>query len=424
MITLGCSKNLVDSEVLMGQLKAGNVDVVHESGDPSEIVVINTCGFINDAKEESVNTILRFAGAKKEGFVKKVYVMGCLSQRYKKELEAELLEVDGFYGVDDLPAILKELGVDYRKELIGERLLTTPSHYAYMKISEGCDKKCSFCAIPLIRGKHISRPMEDIYHEASRLAGQGVKEIMLIAQDLTYYGWDLYRERKLAGLLEMLSRIEGLEWIRLHYAYPSDFPLEILDVIRDKPNICNYIDMPLQHINDTLLRSMKRAATREKTYRLLDAIRSKVPDVALRTTLIVGYPYETQEHFEELKDFVSEQRFDRLGVFTYSPEEKTGAYYLHDVVPDEVKQARMEEIMEIQQEISLQKNLEKVGRTLKVIVDRQENGLYIGRSEYDSPEVDNEIIVHSDAGLITGQFYNVMIDGAEPFDLTGHVVYE
>lgn len=266
--------------------------------------------------------------------------------------------------------------------------------------------------------------MEDIYHEASRLAGQGVKEIMLIAQDLTYYGWDLYRERKLAGLLEMLSRIEGLEWIRLHYAYPSDFPLEILDVIRDKPNICNYIDMPLQHINDTLLRSMKRAATREKTYRLLDAIRSKVPDVALRTTLIVGYPYETQEHFEELKDFVSEQRFDRLGVFTYSPEEKTGAYYLHDVVPDEVKQARMEEIMEIQQEISLQKNLEKVGRTLKVIVDRQENGLYIGRSEYDSPEVDNEIIVHSDAGLITGQFYNVMIDGAEPFDLTGHVVYE
>lgn len=421
IITLGCSKNLVDSEVLMGQLRAGHIDVVHESDQPSDVVVVNTCGFINDAKEESIDTILRYARAKKDGLVGKVFVMGCLSQRYRKELEAELLEVDGFYGVSDLPAILRDLGVDYRKELIGERLLTTPSHYAYLKISEGCNKKCSFCAIPLIRGKHISRPMEEIVHEASLLASKGVKELILIAQDLTYYGMDLYKERKMKSLLESLAEIPGIEWIRLHYAYPADFPVDILDVIREQPKICKYIDIPLQHISDVMLRSMNRGLTREKTLNLLDTIREKVPGIAIRTTLIVGYPYETEAHFEELKEFVRTQRFDRLGIFTYSPEEKTAAYYLHDVVPDEVKQARMEELMEIQQEISLEKNLERVGRTCRVIIDRLEGGFYIGRSEFDSPEVDNEILITSPQPLSIGCLYPVTIDRAEHFDLFGTV---
>jgi len=422
VITLGCSKNLVDSEVLMGQLRAAHVEVVHESDEPSDVVVVNTCGFINDAKEESIDTILRYAKAKKAGQVGKVYVMGCLSQRYRKELEAELLEVDGFYGVNDLPEILKDLGVDYRKELIGERPLTTPGHYAYLKISEGCNKKCSFCAIPLIRGKHVSRPLEDLVHEASHLAAQGVKEIILIAQDLTYYGYDLYRERKLTSLLESLSEINGIEWIRLHYAYPSDFPVEIADVMKKSPKICNYLDIPLQHISDLLLRSMNRGVTREKTYRLLETLREKNPGIAIRTTLIVGYPYETEDHFEELKEFVKEQRFDRLGVFMYSPEEKTSAWYLHDVVPDEVKKARMEEIMEIQQEISLEKNLEKVGREFKVLIDRKEGDLYVGRSEYDSPEVDNEILIDSPKPLQTGNFYQVKINRADYFDLYGTLI--
>jgi ribosomal protein S12 methylthiotransferase len=417
IITLGCSKNLVDSEVLMGQLRASGVEVVHESDEPSEVVVINTCGFINDAKEESVETILRYAEAKKAGLASKVFVMGCLSQRYRKELEAELLEVDGFYGVNDLPVILKDLGADYRKELIGERLLTTPRHYAYLKISEGCNKKCSFCAIPLIRGKHVSRPLEDIILEANHLVVQGVKEIILIAQDLTYYGMDLYRERKLAELLGKLSGIEGLEWIRLHYAYPSDFPIEIADLMKNNPRICNYLDIPLQHISDKLLRSMNRGVTREKTLRLLEAIRKKNPGIAIRTTLIVGYPHETEEHFEELKAFIIEQRFDRLGVFMYSPEEKTSAYYLHDTVPEEVKKARMEEIMSIQQEISLGKNQEKVGKRLKVIIDRREGDFYIGRSEFDSPEVDNEILVESTEPLQEGNFYRVIVNRADYFDL-------
>jgi ribosomal protein S12 methylthiotransferase len=421
IITLGCSKNVVDSEVLMGQLKAGNIDVVHESDDPSDIVVVNTCGFINDAKEESIDTILRYAGAKKDGFVGKVYVMGCLSERYRKELEAELLEVDGFYGVNDLPRILSDLGVDYRKELTGERLLTTPSHYAYLKISEGCNKKCSFCAIPLIRGKHVSKPMEEIIHEASLLVASGVREIILIAQDLTYYGNDLYKERKLGELLDNLAEIKGLEWIRLHYAYPTDFPTGLLDIMQKHPNICNYLDMPLQHISDILLRSMNRGITRENTYRLLDTIREKVPGISLRTTLIVGYPYETDEHFEELKTFVREQRFDRLGVFTYSPEEKTQAFYLHDTVPDEVKQSRLEEIMEIQQEISLAKNQEKTGKIFKVVIDRLEGDYYVGRSEYDSPEVDNEILVSSEIPLEKGAFYNVRIDRGDYFDLYGSI---
>lgn len=419
IITLGCSKNLVDSEVLMGQLQAAHIEVVHESDEPSDVVVVNTCGFINDAKEESIDTILRYAEAKKAGQVGKVYVMGCLSQRYRKELEAELLEVDGFYGVNDLPKILKDLGVDYRKELIGERLLTTPGHYAYLKISEGCNKKCSFCAIPLIRGKHVSRPMEDLIHEASHLAERGVKEIILIAQDLAYYGYDLYRERKLASLLESLSEINGIEWIRLHYAYPSDFPIEIADVMKKSTKICNYLDIPLQHISDPLLRSMNRGITKEKTYRLLETIREKNPGIAIRTTLIVGYPYETEDHFEELKEFVKDQRFDRLGVFMYSPEEKTSAWYLHDVVPDEVKRARMEEIMEIQQEISMEKNQEKVGREFKVLIDRKEGDLYVGRSEFDSPEVDNEILVDSPEPLQTGNFYMVRIERADYFDLYG-----
>jgi len=419
IITLGCSKNLVDSEVLMGQLQAANIEVVHESDEPSDVVVVNTCGFINDAKEESIDTILRYAEAKKAGQVGKVYVMGCLSQRYRKELEAELLEVDGFYGVNDLPEILKDLGVDYRKELIGERLLTTPGHYAYLKISEGCNKKCSFCAIPLIRGKHVSRPMEDLIHEASHLAVRGVKEIILIAQDLTYYGYDLYRERKLASLLESFCEIDGLEWMRLHYAYPSDFPVEIADVMKNNPKICNYLDIPLQHISDPLLRSMNRGVTKAKTYRLLETLREKNPGIAIRTTLIVGYPYETDDHFEELKEFVKDQRFDRLGVFMYSPEEKTSAYYLHDAVPDEVKRARMEEIMEIQQEISMEKNQEKVGREFKVLIDRKEGDLYVGRSEFDSPEVDNEILIDSPEPLKTGNFYQVKIDRADYFDLYG-----
>lgn len=421
IITLGCSKNLVDSEVLMGQLEASNVEVVHESDEPSDVVVVNTCGFISDAKEESIDTILRYAEAKKSGQVGKVYVMGCLSQRYRKELEAEMLEVDGFFGVNDLPEILKELGVDYKKELVGERLLTTPGHYAYLKISEGCNKKCSFCAIPLIRGKHVSRPMEDLVHEASHLAARGVKELILIAQDLTYYGFDLYRERKLASLLESLCEINGIEWIRLHYAYPSDFPVEIADVVKNNPKICNYLDIPLQHISDPLLRSMNRGVTKEKTYRLLETLRGKNPGISIRTTLIVGYPYETEEHFEELKAFVKEQRFDRLGVFMYSPEEKTSAWYLHDAVPDEVKRARMEEIMEIQQEISLEKNQEKVGREFKVLIDRKEGDLYVGRSEFDSPEVDNEILIESVVPLQTGNFYKVRINRAEHFDLYGTI---
>jgi ribosomal protein S12 methylthiotransferase len=421
IITLGCSKNTVDSEVLMGQLRAGNIDVVHESESPSDTVVINTCGFIKDAKEESVNTILQYARAKQEGLVKNVYVMGCLSERYRKELQEELLEVDGFFGTHDLPEVLKTLGVDYKKELIGERLLTTPSHYAYMKISEGCDRKCSFCAIPLMRGKHVSRPMEEIYHEATHLVKEGVRELILIAQELTYYGLDLYGKRMLPELLEALCTIKGLEWIRLHYAYPSEVPSEVLDVIARQPKICKYIDIPLQHISDPVLRSMNRATTREKTMELLKKIRDKVPGVAIRTTLIVGYPAETEEHFEELKEFVKQQRFERLGVFTYSPEEKTAAYYLKDAIPDEIKQQRMEEIMEIQQQISHEKNEAEVGSTVKAIVDKKEGEFYVCRSEFDSPEVDNEILVTSKKKLKVGEFYPMTITRADYFDLYAQV---
>lgn len=421
IITLGCSKNVVDSEVLMGQLRAVGIDVVHESDQPSDTVVINTCGFIKDAKEESINTILQFARAKKDGRVKKVFVMGCLAERYKKELQEELLEVDGFFGTHELPSVLKTLGVDYRKELVGERLLTTPQHYAYLKISEGCDRNCSFCAIPLMRGKHVSRPMEEIFHEASLLVARGVRELILIAQELTYYGLDLYGKRMLPELLEALCSIDDLKWVRLHYAYPSDFPQEVLDVMSAQPKICKYIDIPLQHISDPLLRSMHRATTREKTLGLLRAIREKVPGIAIRTTLIVGYPYETEAHFEELKQFVTEQRFDRLGVFTYSPEEKTAAWYLKDAIPEAVKQQRMEEIMQIQEQISLELNQNKVGKTLQVLIDRQEGEFYVGRSEFDSPEVDNEVLVTSAKTLEAGRFYPVTITRADAFDLFGSV---
>jgi len=421
IVTLGCSKNLVDSEMLMGQLKAAKVDVAHESGLPADVVVINTCGFINDAKEESIDTILQYAEAKKAGKVRKVYVMGCLSQRYRKELEAEMLEVDGFFGVNDLPQILRELGVDYRNELVGERMLTTPSHFAYMKISEGCDKKCSFCAIPLIRGKHISRPLDELVRETALLAAKGVKEIILIAQDLTSYGIDLYGKRNLRILLEKLSEVEGVEWIRLHYAYPANFPIDILDLIRDNPKICKYIDIPLQHISDPVLRSMKRGVTQSKTLRLLETIRTIIPQAAIRTTLIVGYPNETDADFEALKAFVRQQRFDRLGVFTYSPEENTSSYKIPDNIPEDVKKSRMEEIMEIQQEISLEKNSGKIGNIYKVLIDRKEGENYIGRTEYDSPEVDNEILIRSQQALQIGKFYPVRIDRADFFDLYGSV---
>jgi ribosomal protein S12 methylthiotransferase len=421
IVTLGCSKNLVDSEMLMGQLKAAKVDVAHESGLPADVVVINTCGFINDAKEESIDTILQYAEAKKAGKVRKVYVMGCLSQRYRKELEAEMLEVDGFFGVNDLPQILRELGVDYRKELVGERMLTTPSHFAYLKISEGCDKKCSFCVIPLIRGKHISRPLDELVKETALLAAKGVKEIILIAQDLTSYGIDLYGKRNLRSLLEQLSEVEGIEWIRLHYAYPANFPIEILDLIRDNPKICKYIDIPLQHISDPVLRSMKRGVTQAKTLHLLETIRTIIPQAAIRTTLIVGYPNETDADFEALKAFVKKQQFDRLGVFTYSPEENTSSYNIPDNIPEDVKKFRMEEIMEIQQEISLEKNSRKIGNIYKVLIDRIEGENFIGRTEFDSPEVDNEILIRSQQSLQIGKFYPVRIDRADFFDLYGSV---
>jgi len=417
VITLGCSKNVVDSEVLMGQLKAAKVEVNHDSAEPSDAVVINTCGFIGDAKQESIDVILENIEAKKSGLVDKVYVMGCLSERYKKELEEELDMVDGFYGTNDLPRVVKDLGIDYRQELIGERMLTTPCHYAYLKISEGCNRTCSFCAIPLMRGQHVSKSEETILREAEHLVANGVKELILIAQDLTYYGVDIHKQRTLARLLEKLAGINGLEWIRLQYAYPADFPLEILDVIRDHSNICKYLDMPLQHISDPLLKSMRRFITGKRTLELLDQVHSKVPGIALRTTLIVGYPGEEQKHFNELKTFVKDQQFDRLGVFTYSHEENTRAFDLIDSVPEPVKVARMEEIMEIQQDISLRKNQEKVGKSLKVLVDRQEGDYFIGRTEFDSPEVDNEVLITRQDGIIIGDFYDAHIYQADYFDL-------
>ena len=416
VVTLGCSKNIYDSEVLMGQLQANDKQVVHEK--EGNIVVVNTCGFIDNAKEESVQTILNFAKKKEAGTIDKLFVTGCLSERYKDDLEKEIPEVDQFFGTTDLPILLKALGANYKHELIGERLTTTPKHYAYLKISEGCDRPCSFCAIPLMRGKHRSTPIETLVQEAKRLAADGVKELILIAQDLTYYGLDLYKKRSLADLLRKLVIVDGIEWIRLHYAFPTGFPLDVLDVIRDEPKVCQYIDMPLQHISDNILKSMRRGTTFAKTNALLNTCKERVPNMAIRTTLIVGYPGETQEDFELLKQWVSDTRFDRLGCFTYSHEESTHAYQLVDDVPAVIKQQRANEIMAIQSQISWENNQQMIGKTLRCLVDRKEGSYYIGRSEYDSPDVDNEIRIDAkEHYLRLGDFVDVTIEQAEDFDL-------
>ncbi|MBY0067490.1 MULTISPECIES: 30S ribosomal protein S12 methylthiotransferase RimO [Empedobacter] len=421
VITLGCSKNVYDSEVLMGQLKANGKEVVHEQS--GEIVVINTCGFIDNAKEESVDTILDYVQRKEDGLVEKVFVTGCLSERYKPDLIEQIPNVDQYFGTRELPLLLKALGADYKHELVGERLTTTPRHYAYLKIAEGCDRPCSFCAIPLMRGGNVSRPIEDLVTEATKLAKNGTKELILIAQDLTYYGLDIYKKRELASLLKELVKIEGIEWIRLHYAFPAGFPEDVLDVIREEPKVCNYIDIPLQHISTKLLKSMRRGTTHEKTNALLDAMRTKVPDMAIRTTLICGYPGETEEDFQEMKAWVQEQKFDRLGCFTYSHEENTHAYNLEDDVPEEVKQQRVEEIMEIQSQISYDLNQEKIGKQFRVMIDRKEGENFIGRTEYDSPDVDNEVLISAiDTYLPVGDFVNVEIIEAYEFDLIGKVI--
>jgi ribosomal protein S12 methylthiotransferase len=422
IITLGCSKNMVDSEVLSGQLQANDIDVVHENSKKDHnIVVVNTCGFIDKAKEESVNTILQQVELKKKGRLDKVYVTGCLSQRYREDLEKEIPEVDAWFGTLELPLLLRQFEADYKAELLGERLLATPKHYAYLKISEGCNRTCAFCAIPLMRGGHISRPIEDLVKEAEGLVRKGVKEIMLIAQELTYYGLDIYKRRALPDLLHRLADIPGLHWIRLHYAYPAKFPLEVLDVVRDRPNICNYLDMPLQHASDRMLAAMRRQLTRQDMTDLIGAIREKVPGICLRTTLIAGFPGETDADVEELKDFLREHRFDRVGIFTYSHEEGTSAHQLDDDVPAEVKQQRAQEIMEVQQEISYEKNQEKVGKVFKVLVDKKEASRYLGRTEFDSVEVDNEIVIQSPDRLPIGEFVNVRITKAYDYDLEGEV---
>ena len=415
VITLGCSKNIFDSEVMMAQLKANHFDVVHESASQdAEIVIINTCGFIESAKEESVNAILEYAEAKKTGGLEKLYVTGCLSQRYGSELSKEIPEVDSFFGTRELPKLLKTLKADYKKELVGERLLTTPAHYAYFKIAEGCDRPCSFCAIPLMRGKHRSKPIEELVDSAKQLVQSGTKELILIAQDLTYYGLDLYGKRNLSELLKHLSDIKGLEWIRLHYAYPSGFPKDILKVMADRENICNYLDIPLQHGSTEILKSMRRGITREKTSQLLMDIREQVPNIAIRTTLITGYPGEKEEHFEEMKEWVMDSQFDRLGCFTYSHEENTHAFNLKDDVPSEIKKARAEEIMNIQADISFRKNQSMVGKVYRVLIDKEEGGYYVGRTEFDSPEVDNEVLINASKNqLKIGNFVDVKIEKAD-----------
>ena len=421
VVTLGCSKNVYDSEVLMGQLKASGKDVVHE--EEGNIVVINTCGFINNAKEESINTILEFMQKKEDGDVDKVFVTGCLSERYKPDLQKEIPNVDAYFGTTELPGLLKALGADYKHELIGERLTTTPKNYAYLKIAEGCDRPCSFCAIPLMRGKHKSTPIEDLVTEAEKLAAKGVKELILIAQDLTYYGLDIYKKRNLAELLEVLVKVDGIEWIRLHYAFPTGFPMDVLEVMNREPKICNYIDIPLQHISDSLLKSMRRGTTKGKTTKLLKEFRTTVSNIAIRTTLIVGYPGETEEDFQELKTWVQDMRFERLGCFTYSHEENTHAYNLEDDVPEHVKQARANEIMEIQSQISWELNQEKIGKTFKVVIDRKEGNYFVGRTEFDSPDVDNEVLIDATKTYLkTGEFTTVKITDAADFDLYGEVV--
>ena len=420
IVTLGCSKNVVDSEVIYTQLKGNGYQVTHEAKkDNASIVIINTCGFIDNAKEESVNTILRYADAKQAGIVDKVYVTGCLSHRYKDELAVEIPTVDAWFGTNELPRLLKTLKADYKHELVGERLLTTPAHYAYLKIAEGCDRPCSFCAIPLMRGKHVSKPVEELIVEAKSLARRGTKELILIAQDLTYYGLDLYKKRELANLLDQLADVEGIEWIRLQYAYPSGFPLEVLDVIKNRPNVCNYLDMPLQAGSTELLKIMRRGITREKTEELVQTIREKVPGIALRTTLIAGHPGETEAIFEETLDFVERMRFDRLGVFTYSHEQDTHAHSLPDDIPAEIKQQRADDIMAVQQDISWELNQQRVGQIHKVLFDRKEGGYFIGRTQFDSPEVDNEVLLPAAQFVRLGDFANVKISRAEEFDLYG-----
>lgn len=424
VVTLGCSKNVFDSEIMMAQLKANKFEVEHEAKqDDSEIVIINTCGFIDNAKQESIDTIIKYAGAKKSGLVDKVYVTGCLSQRYGKELEEEIPEVDAFFGTRDLPRLLKTLKADYKHELVGERLLTTPSHFAYFKIAEGCDRPCSFCAIPIMRGKHISTPIEQLVKNAQKLAMQGVKELILIAQDLTYYGLDIYKKRNLAELVERLAEVEGIDWIRLHYAFPSGFPLDVLDVMKNKSNVCNYLDMPVQHGSTKILKAMRRGITREKTDDLIAQIREKIPEIALRTTLIAGYPGETEEDFQEMYQFVKRNRFDRLGIFTYSHEENTHAHNFEDDVPDEVKKERADKIMELQAGISYELNQKKIGKTLNVLFDRIEGDYFIGRTEFDSPEVDNEVLVKKkDTYVRIGDFAQIEIISADHYDLYGKVV--
>lgn len=423
IITLGCSKNMVDSEVLSGQLAANGIKVKHENTKlDHNIVVVNTCGFIDKAKEESINTILEQVELKKEGRLEKVYVTGCLSERYRGDLSSEIPEVDAWFGTMELPQMLKQFEADYKQELIGERLLSTPKHYAYLKISEGCNRTCAFCAIPLMRGGHVSKPIEEIVNEAKKLVKMGVKEIMLIAQELTYYGLDIYKKRALSDLLKHLSDVEGLHWIRLHYAYPTKFPLDVLDVVRERDNICNYLDMPLQHISDNMLKAMKRQITRKDIIELINNVRDRVPGIAIRSTLIAGFPGETRDDVEDLKAFLEEVRLDRVGIFTYSHEENTSAYDLEDNIPAEEKEERAQEIMEVQQEISYEKNQEKIGKTFKVLVDKKESGRYLGRTEFDSVEVDNEVIINSDEALPIGDFVNVRIEKAYDYDLEGVVV--
>ena len=418
VVTLGCSKNVYDSEVLMGQLRANDKEVVHE--EDGNIVVINTCGFIANAKEESVNTILEYVQQKEAGVVDKVFVTGCLSERYKPDLQKEIPNVDAYFGTSDLPNLLKALEADYKHELLGERLTTTPKNYAYLKIAEGCDRPCSFCAIPLMRGKHRSKPIEELVVEAEKLAAKGVKELVLIAQDLTYYGLDLYKKRNLAELLKALVKVEGIEWIRLHYAFPTGFPMDVLDVMRQEPKVCNYIDIPLQHISDPILKSMRRGTTKQKTTKLLEDFRNAVPDMTIRTTLIVGYPGETEEDYQTLKEWVREMRFERLGCFTYSHEENTHAFALEDDVPEEVKQARANEIMEIQSQISWELNQQKIGKTFRCIIDRKEGNYFVGRTEFDSPDVDNEVLIDaSKYYLKQGDFTTITITEAADFDLYG-----
>lgn len=419
IITMGCSKNLVDSENIYTQLKSGNVDVEHESeNDQANVVIINTCGFIENAKQESIDSILAHTEAKRQGIIDKLYVTGCLSERYKEDLEKEIPEVDAYFGTMEMPLLLKKFDIDYRHELLGERITSTAMHYAYLKIAEGCDRPCSFCAIPIMRGKHLSRSIDDLVIEAQNLAARGTKEIMLIAQDLTYYGLDLYKERALAKLLDRLADVEGIEWIRLHYAYPSGFPMDVLEVMRDRKEVCNYLDIPLQHGSTAMLKRMRRGITREKTEELIHSIRAIVPDIAIRTTLIAGHPGETEEEFQEMYEFVEKMRFERLGIFTYSHEDQTHSGSMDDDVPDEIKEERASIIMDLQQGISFENNKKFIGREVKVLIDKKEGGYFVGRTQYDSPDVDNEVLIPAKEHYLSiGSFYNVMIEDVSDFDL-------